>query len=87
MRDVLKARRLELGMTQAEVAAQLGKIRTFVSKYEKGDRILTFTEVVEICKLMGLDISQLVEGVYQDDQDSQDIELSAAEDEPFLKKP
>lgn len=46
--------RQEAGLTQAEVAARLGKPQSYVSKYESGERRLDVVEFCEISAAMGL---------------------------------
>lgn len=48
--------REEAGLTQVNVAEKLGKPQSFVSKYERGERRLDFTEFVELVDLLGIDI-------------------------------
>lgn len=48
--------REEAGFTQVELAAKLpGKMQSYVSKYERGERKLDVVEVDEICAACGLD--------------------------------
>jgi len=49
------------GLTQAQVAERLGKPQSFVSKYERGERRLDFTEFLELADLLGVDIGKFVE--------------------------
>ena len=55
---MLVAAREEAGLTQVEVAARLNKPQSFVSKYERGERRLDFTEFVELADVLGLDGSR-----------------------------
>ena len=45
---LVKARE-RAGMTQAEVAARLGKHQSFVAKYERCERRLDVIEFVQVC--------------------------------------
>lgn len=63
LRLILRHRRQELGIRQAELAHLMGKARTFVSKYEQGERFLSFTEVIELCKWLCLDETNLIRRV------------------------
>lgn len=56
-RDMLVAARLERKLMQSEVADQLGKSQSFVSKYERGERRLDLPEFVEIADVLGLDVA------------------------------
>lgn len=59
LRRILKQQRLQQGLLQETLAHHLGKNRTFVSKYEQGETFLLFSEVVQLCRLLSLDIGQL----------------------------
>lgn len=45
-------------MTQTQVADRLGKPQSFVSKYERGERRLDFTEFLELAEVLSIDVSQ-----------------------------
>lgn len=47
--QAIKAIRKEAGLTQAQLATGLNKPQSYVSKYESGERKLTFWEVRDIC--------------------------------------
>lgn len=57
---MLKARRVFLGLRQAELAEQLGTSQTFVSNYEKGERRLDLIELDQICGALGLSLVDFV---------------------------
>ena len=58
MRGLLRTIREEAGLTQAELADRLpGKMQSYVSKYERGERKLDLVEVDEVCRACGLDLS------------------------------
>jgi|GEM_PF-374040 len=44
--------RQEKRLTQADVAARLGKPQSFVSKYESGERRLDVIEFLEVCEAL-----------------------------------
>lgn len=44
-----------------QIADQLGKPQSFISKYERGERRLDFTEFVELADVLGVDISDFVD--------------------------
>lgn len=60
LRLLLRQRRENRGLTQAGLAKILSKPQSFVSKYESGERLLTFVETVEICKVLRLSPSALL---------------------------
>ena len=49
VRTLLTDARLKAGLTQSEVASQLGRPQSFVSKYESGERRLDVVEFLEVC--------------------------------------
>ncbi len=53
--DWLIAARKDAGLTQQQVADQLGKPQSFVAKYEGGERRLDIVELVAIAKVLGVD--------------------------------
>lgn len=50
----LTAARLRMGMTQQQVADQLGRPQSFVSKYESGERRLDVIEFLDVCTNLGI---------------------------------
>lgn len=61
--SVLRTRLVELreskGITQAEVAAKLGKPQSYVSKYERGERRLDIVELIAVANALSTDPVQL----------------------------
>ncbi|MDE3068546.1 MAG: helix-turn-helix transcriptional regulator [Verrucomicrobiota bacterium] len=57
---LLRTVRSEAGLTQAEVAAMLDMPQSFVSKYESGERRLDLIELRQICKALGMTLSDFV---------------------------
>ncbi|MRN11869.1 helix-turn-helix domain-containing protein [Akkermansia muciniphila] len=55
LRTLLRQKRIEKGYSQLKLSLLLDNTRTFVSKYESGERYLTFTEVILICQVLGVD--------------------------------
>jgi len=49
--------REQAGLTQVEVAARLGKARTFISKCELGERRVDFIELQQLARIYGKDLS------------------------------
>jgi transcriptional regulator with XRE-family HTH domain len=58
--DLMIEARKSAGMTQAEVAAALGKPQSFVSKYESHERRLDVVEFVTIARLLKADPLKIV---------------------------
>lgn len=63
LRNILKDKRLRLKLTQRDLGKCLNTPHTFVNKYETGERYLTFTEVINICKHLEIDIHCLLDVV------------------------
>lgn len=60
LRDMLVHARQAKGLYQKDVAAQLGKDQTFVSKYEIGERKLDWVEVLSIVELLGISVEKFL---------------------------
>lgn len=52
--------RIDAGLTQVQVADKLGKPQSFVSKYERGERRIDFTEFLEIADALGLELGNFL---------------------------
>lgn len=59
-RSLLVEAREKAGLTQVEVAARLGKPQSYVSKYERGERRLDFTEFVELAEVLSVDTAEFL---------------------------
>lgn len=57
---ILRDRRIELNLTQFEIAQKLKKHRTYVSKVECGDRFLTMSGLEKYCKVLSIKLSDLI---------------------------
>lgn len=55
MRRLLRDQRINAGLRQEDLAERLGTHQSFVSKYESGERMLTFVETINISKALNLD--------------------------------
>lgn len=55
VRDVIKAKRLEKGVTIAQIAKAVGKAPTFVAAALNGNHRLTEAEAAKVGELLGLD--------------------------------
>jgi transcriptional regulator with XRE-family HTH domain len=61
----LRARRIELGLSQRQAANRLGMGRTWLGKIEQGDRRLDALELYRLCRLYEVqwaDIEPLLRG-------------------------
>lgn len=59
-RSLLIEAREKAGLTQVNIAERLGKPQSFISKYERGERRLDFTEFMELAYLLEIDIADFV---------------------------
>lgn len=48
-------------MTQVQIAEKLGRPQSFISKYERGERRVDFSEFVELADVLGIDIIAFVD--------------------------
>lgn len=60
LRKLLKEARLEAGLTQVEVAARLKVPQSYIAKVEQGERKISFIEVIDLCKALGLNAKVLI---------------------------
>lgn len=54
LREILREARVKAGLRQSDLADLLGAPQSFVSKYESGERLLTFTEALFILERLGV---------------------------------
>ena len=57
---ILTDARKTAGLTQQQVADELGKPQSFVAKYEKGERRLDVIEFIEVADVVGADPAEIV---------------------------
>jgi transcriptional regulator with XRE-family HTH domain len=57
---LLRQLREEAGMRQVDLATRLGRLQTFVSRYEVGERRLDVIELRTICRELGTDLPTFV---------------------------
>ena len=60
LRKLLRQLRLGAGLRQADLAELLGKPQSFVSKYESGERRLDLLELRQVCKALGVSLTEFV---------------------------
>lgn len=58
--QLLREAREAAGLRQEEVAEKLKKPQPFVSRYETGQRRLDLIELEEICRVLGVRLSDMV---------------------------
>lgn len=59
-RELLVDARHQAHLRQSDLAEQLGKPQSFVSKFERGERRLDFTEFMGIAEVLGLDVQKFI---------------------------
>ncbi|MEX0753445.1 MAG: helix-turn-helix transcriptional regulator [Xanthobacteraceae bacterium] len=52
---LLRTAREKAGLTQIQLSRRLGKYRTYVSKYETGERQLDVVEFIAVAEALGLE--------------------------------
>jgi ribosome-binding protein aMBF1 (putative translation factor) len=63
---LLRHARKKTGLTQEELAKRLGRYKTFVSKYESGERELTVVELIEITEVLEVDPLSIMKAIMAD---------------------
>ncbi|MEU3270473.1 helix-turn-helix transcriptional regulator [Saccharomonospora sp. NPDC006951] len=61
---LLREARHEAGLTQVQVAGQLGVPQSFVSNYESGQRRLDVIELHHVAKVIGVPLGLLLSQVF-----------------------
>ncbi len=57
-----------MNLSQVELTLLCKSPQSFISKYETGERYLTFTEVLVLCKILPIDLPALIEEVDSDSE-------------------
>jgi transcriptional regulator with XRE-family HTH domain len=60
---LLIERRKAAGMTQAQLAARLGKSRSFIARLESGQRRVYVVELLHLAEVLGFDAGKVVGAV------------------------
>jgi len=55
LKQMLSDARKASGLSQTELAERLGRVQTFVSKYERGERRLDIIEFIDVATALNLD--------------------------------
>jgi transcriptional regulator with XRE-family HTH domain len=61
LQSLLRQVRQEAGLRQQDLAARIGELQSFVSKYESGERRLDVLELRQICIALGISLSSFVQ--------------------------
>lgn len=60
LRALVRQLRIEARLRQADVAQRLGEPQSFVSKYESGERRLTFVDLTRVCEALGVPLAEFI---------------------------
>lgn len=60
LRELLREIRKNAGVSQVNLAKQLGRPQSFVSKFESGEKTLDFLEITEVCEALGISMREFV---------------------------
>ena len=55
--ETLRSQRIKAGISQVELAEQLGVTQSYISKWERAERRLDLIEVLQYCKAIGINHS------------------------------
>ena len=69
--ELLIEERQRSGVTQTELAEELGRPQSFVSKYERGERRLDVVEFLEIAAVLGVEPCTFIAQLRDVDLDEQ----------------
>jgi transcriptional regulator with XRE-family HTH domain len=58
---LLKSRRIEAGLTQAQCSSALGRPQSFISDVERGSRRLDIIQIYDLCAVLGCDVVELIQ--------------------------
>ncbi|HCT9943493.1 TPA: helix-turn-helix transcriptional regulator [Enterobacter kobei] len=61
LQNLLITKRKNIGLTQKELAASLGKPQSFISKYETGERRIDVIELIDICRQLNINFIDLLQ--------------------------
>ena len=62
----LRRARLARGLTQADVAAKLGRAQSYVAKVEGCERRADVMEVLRLCRVLDVRLSDVLPGEYEE---------------------
>lgn len=55
-REIIKSRRIDLGISRKELAKLIGKNYRTILRYEEGETAIPYSVLVDICKILDMDI-------------------------------
>lgn len=59
-REMIVKIRKDADITQVQLAKELSKPQSYISKIENGERRIDFTEFVEIASILGIDMNEFI---------------------------
>lgn len=65
----IRARRETLGLTQAELAEEIGAFQPEISRIEQGDKSISLARFWEVCEALGVQPSQMFSIAEGDDSE------------------
>lgn len=65
--ELLIEARKARGLSQDALADTLGRVQTFVSKYERGERRLDVVEFLEVADALGVDAHKVIRQIQAED--------------------
>lgn len=71
LRAFLRDCRKSAGLRQADLAGRLGVPQSFVSKYESGERLLTFLEVLSLLRELGVSVEEAIKHLPRNPDEAQ----------------
>jgi HTH-type transcriptional regulator/antitoxin HipB len=69
--DLIVEQRNRVGLSQAELAAKLGRYQSVVSQIESGGRRIDVIELLEIAEIIELDVHAVIEDLLSTNQPSE----------------
>jgi transcriptional regulator with XRE-family HTH domain len=66
LRILLRTARKKAGLTQDQLAERMGAYKTFVSKYERGERQLDLIEFLAVAEALKLEPKTLIDQLLRD---------------------
>jgi len=59
--SIINSRRVNVGLTQEELAEKVGTVRTTVTKWENGTREPSWSNFVKLCEVLSLEVNDFLE--------------------------
>lgn len=69
--ELLQTARTDAGLTQRDVARQLGNTQSYVARVESGERRITVHDLLRLCRAIGCDPCEIISRLEADLSSSQ----------------